>query len=38
VAVKFAGSTSLDCVTMDGDCVSNRGMGVIDNKHSTDIE
>jgi len=25
VAVKFAGSTSLDCVTMDGDCVSNRG-------------
>ena len=25
VAVKFAGSTNLDCVTMDGDCVSNRG-------------
>ena len=25
VAVKYAGSTNLDCVTMDGDAVSNRG-------------
>ena len=25
VAVKYAGSTNLDCVTMEGDCVSNRG-------------
>jgi structural maintenance of chromosome 3 (chondroitin sulfate proteoglycan 6) len=25
VAVKYAGSSSLDCVTMEGDCVSNRG-------------